>query len=188
MSKFNCVQHNIGRNQNTLTELFKNLQATDILCIQEPYLYKGRLPGVPSSWRTLHAGEGAGTAIIIPNRDIICFPVLTSTDLCVARLTVANDSWLLLNFYWSCRARSIRNYLRKIKEVMVKYPSKYILLLGDTNARSPLWGGEAFDRGDYSARSIKDKKGHELEEFLIENNLYVCNERTSPPPPSSVGI
>ncbi|GBO11879.1 Retrovirus-related Pol polyprotein from type-1 retrotransposable element R1 [Araneus ventricosus] len=64
---------------------------------------------------------------------------------------------------------NINELLEELDECLT-FTHDHLLLTGDFNAKSPLWGG-----------SIEDERGRQLLEFILSKGLAVVNEEDSPP-------
>lgn len=98
------------------------------------------------------------------------FPISVDPSMCVCKITNATDQWLIFNVYWDCHLSSLVDQLHLIKNLLFKFPCKQVLIVGDINTKNPLWGG-----------SICDAKSQDFVDFLVENDLSICNNSDSLP-------
>ena len=149
----------------------KNL---DILCIQEPFSYKGKVRGYNSpnltkiqpqccekSWVAAVVKKDAVDILVSvgdENEHIICFKVMTG-----------NSDLIIINAYCQ-HSLPLEGFLDKIGRILSNCQTEKVLITMDSNARSEVW----FDR-------ITDGKGVLLEEFIYEQDLTILNKPNNPP-------
>lgn len=115
--------------------------SVDFVFLQEPYLVKNKLYGIPIAWRALYASNDAKTAILITNKSVTCFPLILDPNFCLIKTTNLNKDWIFCNVYWEYYHNSLSHQLSYVKNCLRSFPSSYAIILGDFNAKSPLWGG-----------------------------------------------
>lgn len=168
----NIIQINLGRSKSRTYDLakFATLNKSDILLIQEPFLFKEKIIGFPTAWKIFHANQHARSAIIIINSNLLCFPVELSMDICTIQIGINNNKWLISSIYMQYNTPNIDNYLFLIENNLGKFRHCNILLAGDFNAKNPIWGGD-----------LLDNRGRQIEDFIASNNIIICNNRDSLP-------
>lgn len=155
-------------------ELLMSEMKIDILCIQEPFCYKGKVRGYNSPNLTKIEPQNCSyswVAAVVNNQKvevllnvgkqsehIMCFKVMTG-----------GTGFLIVNLYCQPSA-SLRGFLDKLQSLINEFSAEKVLIMMDSNAKSSLWYAEA-----------TDKKGTQLEEFISENNLMVLNKPNNPP-------
>ena len=98
---------------------------------------------------------------------MIALQQLTSSDCAVGLLTVGSNKILIASVYLDIKEQVIKPFLENI----IKYANKknYGLIVGmDSNAHSELYGRETNIRGE------------DLEQFIINNALFVENIGLTP--------
>lgn len=148
----------------------KNL---DILCIQEPYVYRNRVRGYSSP----------GLKVIQPNTCLPWVAVVVREDgvqtfhllheetehILSVHIVTNSGSFYLINVY--CQfSRPIEPFLKKLECIKNKVGGDNMVLVMDANARSELWHSRE-----------TDERGRLMEEFLMTNDLFVVNEAHNPP-------
>jgi len=154
----------------------------DILCMQEPYTFKGRVGGMRITERiVMGCAEDCKTAISIHNENI---DVVKLTQFCDSHCTCVEiqsnvGSFYLINIY-AQYSEQIEQHLDKIEQIITDLGTnqshKKIIITGDFNARSVMW----HDR-------LTDDNGKKLEDFISRNGLFLLNENGNPPTFSSNG-
>lgn len=172
INNLNIIQLNIGKNKSRTIELinFARTNNYDLILLQEPYFWKNCLPGIPPSWRSFYNSDKPRSAIIVNNRNLMCFPILVTRDIVIIQIGNAQSKWLIFSIYFHFANNTINEYLNIIETHIRRYLSCKILIAGDVNAKNPLWGGY-----------ITDHKGSELADFMASNNLLICNTSDSTP-------
>lgn len=145
----------------------------DILCLQEPYLYKGKVRGYTSSGCKVIQPDGTNpwVAVVAVEEKLQIFRVAceeTEHLLCLHVVSEA-DEFYLINIYCQFSMR-IEPFLINVEKVLNNLNSNKVIVLMDSNARSPLW---------FSNET--DERGKIVEEFLLSRNLFVINEPNNPP-------
>lgn len=153
-----------------LTMREKNL---DILCIQEPYVFKGKVRGYTSS----------GLRVTQPDSDIPWVAIVSAEDkIQIFRLAVGkSDHVMCVQVKSECEEMYIINaycqfslpivpILETIETIIQKIGNIKVLITMDSNAKSHMW---------FSKET--DERGKIVEEFLLRNDLYILNEPNNAP-------
>ena len=147
-------------------------QNLDILCLQEPFSYKGKVKGYnsPSLMKIQPQNSEKAWVAAAVNKDkvdvllnvgnecdhIMCFKVL-----------IRDLEFIIINVY--CQySIPLEGFLGK--RVINSFQSEKFLITMNANAKFGLW----FDK-------ITDEKGILLEEFVCENDLVILNKPNNPP-------
>lgn len=155
-------------------ELLIKEKGLDIVCIQEPFCYKGKVRGYNSPNLIKITPQNCGhpwVAAVVnkervevllnvgdENEHILCFKVMTG-----------DTEFVLINLYCQYSA-PLEGFLDKLQSLISGFPAERILIMMDANAKSSLWHAET-----------TDEKGALLEEFISENNLAILNRPHNPP-------
>ena len=154
-----------------LVELRKLIddQNLDIICIQEPYSCKGRIPHMPVSARIIKEGEAPMAAIVIMNKQVKVVRVsqLCNTHTNCIEVVSPSGRWILVNVYFQFSEDINLDVLRAICET---YSGTPIIIMADANSKSPWWFSK-----------IRDARGEILEDFISEFGLNVENQPHKPP-------
>ena len=146
-------------------------QEIDILCLQEPYARRGKIPFHSTRARIISADENPMSAIIVFNKHLtvtIIQQVMDEWTTCV-EVKTATDKFIVVSIYFQC-SHEIHPYLRKIRQICSICANQQIILCLDSNAKSVLWD---------SPRT--DCRGEALEELIMELNLDIINKPGNPP-------
>ena len=144
----------------------KNL---DILCLQEPFCYKGKVRGYNSPDLIKIQPQNcdkAWVAAVIKNDKL---EVLTSVGneceyvMCFEVLT-GNSEFIIINAYCQ-HSLPLEGFLDKIENIINSFQTEKVLIVMDSNSKSELW----FDK-------VTNPKGVVLEEFMYEHNLTILNK------------
>ena len=151
-------------------ELSKRVKGKEnyIALVSEPYTFKNIIRSAPYKSRVINGGAKPRAAIIVNNSlNIIAMQQLTTSDCAVGLLSVGSNKILIASVYLDIKEQVIRPFLENI----IKYANKknYRLIVGmDSNAHSQLYGHETNARGE------------DLEQFIINNALFVENIGLNP--------
>lgn len=142
----------------------------DILCVQEPYVYKGRVCGFGARNRRIIVPSFAcpWVAVVLSSRfdeDIELFPLSgLDTEHCVCvKLRSRSLELYIINVYCQFSV-PIDRFLGQLEGCLATVQSSNVIICMDSNARSVLWhsGGT-------------DARGELVEDFIAANNLRVLN-------------
>lgn len=173
------LQINAARSIAVAGELRALLQegSVDILCVQEPYQLKGKVVGYRSGTIRLVQPESKTPWVttMAAQAGVHLFRCGTGRDehMVHVKVAAASGEIHLINVY--CQySKPIEPFLDRLREMIIGIKSverdPSIVLVMDANAKSESWhAGQLDDRG------------RQLEEFIIENQLWVVNERTNVP-------
>ncbi|GBM82383.1 Retrovirus-related Pol polyprotein from type-1 retrotransposable element R1 [Araneus ventricosus] len=179
----NCSKHtvffqgNLGSSQVGTQEL-PNLsfgtagQFPDVYIIQEPYVPKGKAFGLPIKWRTVISHTNK-VLISLRNPGIELLVRITTDHVVAVDLGLGKDTLTLVAFYFPPSIdQSI--LVRELAGVFDSLQSRYIILAGDANVRSPIWGPATSDHRHHD-------DGGPFVEFILGRNLQVWNDPASVP-------
>ena len=152
-----------------LRQLVAELQV-DVLCIQEPYTMKGKVPFMPIQSRTIAETERPWAALVVINKDLTITKIHQHCDAHFNTVEIATSfgKWRLVNAYFQ-DCEPIEPYLTKMEEILVSRDTPTILAF-DSNARSTWW----YD-------SLTERRGKLMEEAITALNLNVENLPHNPP-------
>ncbi len=109
-------------------------------------------------------------AAIVTQREIkiIPLPHLSGKDLACGLWTLDKEKILVCSVYMEQLTRGIEIDLAQLAEVTSYAKSKGhgLIISGDTNAHSPVWGNDKYDQN----------RGASLENFIIEKELCILND------------
>jgi len=154
-------------------EMIMRKENIDILCLQEPYSYKGKVRGYTSSGYRIVQPDGVNpwVAVIVLEAKLQIFRLACEKSehlLCLHIISEADDFYLI-NVY--CQfSMPIEPFLTSVENVLNNINSNKVIVMMDSNARSHLW---------FSNKA--DERGKIIEEFLLSKNLYVANKPNNPP-------
>lgn len=171
MESLSLIQANLARaykaNENLC--IFQQENANEISLIQEPYLLNNKLIGFPIKHRIFAAPAGAKVATVIHDTNVEALPIRVRQTLIAVGVTWRKQKMLIINCYAPPRD-DINDTIQEIEEVLETTSYERIVVLGDFNAKSTVWGGNK-----------TDDRGKTLSEFIISKNWYIQNECTSLP-------
>ena len=165
------MQINLQHSRMATDNLMKLIQQdhTDIVFVQEPYLYQNKTAGITRTHRTYTAHEEKNrTAIIIANKNIdaVLIKQLSDRDTVVIEMRYKSIGILAASIYCDINEDIDKN-TSKIDEILRFNKSTGILIAMDSNSRSAVW----HDRHTNS-------RGKTLEEYLISRDLHIKNEES----------
>lgn len=149
-------------------ELIMKELELDILCIQEPYTYKGRVRGYTTPGMKIIQPdiENPWVAAVIKDQKMEAFhnTALETEHLMCFQVITEHENICIVNVYCQYSLK-IGPILDLVENVLNKLRGNKIILTMDANARSNFWyAGDADDRGK------------ELEETILTQDLYVINK------------
>ena len=159
------LQHSKTATDNL--NLFMKEAHVDIALIQEPYVYQNQVKGISRKNRIFSSGQGKKRAAIVVNNtgtDVILIHQMSEEDIVVVEITHGNRIFIAVSAYLDI-GKDIKEDLNKIKKIIQLAKGKGLLVAIDSNARSKTWHDV-----------ITNKRGRQLEEFVIENRLHIINE------------
>ncbi|GBL97219.1 Retrovirus-related Pol polyprotein from type-1 retrotransposable element R1 [Araneus ventricosus] len=167
-------QGNLGRSQVGTQELPHLVLPfrPDVYLVQDPYLVSNSIYGLPLNWRTVVAKSGK-VLVTVRNPSIALWIRHVTTHVVAVDLTMGGDSVTLVTFYFP-PSQSQARLVQELEEVVALCPPQQLLLAGDANARSLLWGPDIPDH-----RSV-DASGPFVE-FVLAHRLAVWNDPLSGP-------
>ena len=178
-----CWQINMQHSKAATAELVKRLQDTPtdaltIVLMQEPWINGGKMRGLGglTGMKALHVGKTARAGLIFKgNGHVWLVPEFSSNDICTAVLKTDSSEVYFASVYCDINM-AIKNELLINLTDFCNKNSKELILGMDSNAHSVLTGSE-----------LNNRRGDELEEFIMEQNLLVLNEGSTPTFEAGVG-
>jgi len=171
LSQVRCLQINLQHSRSATYSLMKVIDTdeTDIVLVQEPYVYQNKIIGIDKSYRIFSAGQGRPrAAIIIPNNkmDAMLIRRVSNEDTVLLEIKYRNQTLFAASMYFDIEEQ-IDNNFQKMDEILRIASGGKILIAVDSNARSKTW------------HDIKtNTRGRKMEEYLVSNQLYVTNEES----------
>jgi hypothetical protein len=161
------LQINLQHSRAATNNLMKTIEdGIDIICIEEPYVIKNKVIGIPRKYNILVQGEGRNrTVIVINNKMIDSIPIrqLSDEDAVVTEVLYNKFKIIIRSMYFDIK-RQIEYDLNKIKAIMQHAKGTGTILAIDSNARSTTWHDHLTD---HSGRIL---------EFLVSVQLHILNE------------
>ncbi|GBO42074.1 hypothetical protein AVEN_124522-1 [Araneus ventricosus] len=143
-------------------------QNLSILSLQELYQVGSTSKGIPDHVQLFTSeGEKLKCGIAIFNPKLSAMKAYTATNVVGVVIRVREKSILVISCYGPPKKNI--NELQELDECLL-FQHDHVLLTGDFNSKSPLWGG-----------SIEDERGRQLLEFILSKGLAIANEEDSPP-------
>jgi hypothetical protein len=132
-----CIQINLQHSKSATYNLLKvtDIEETDIIFAQEPYVYQNRPVGFGKKYRVFTAGTGKQrTAIIIRNDNIdaVLLSKISDEDTVVLELIYNNLEFYAICMYFNIQGQ-IENNLNKIDKIMKITNGGKVLIAADTN-------------------------------------------------------
>lgn len=158
-------------------ELIMGEHGLDVLCIQEPFTYKGKVrgytspgfrviqPSVDNPW--VAAVINSGRVEVFQNANlesghVICFQAITE----IGQINI-------INMY--CQySLDIEPFITRLEELLGGLKGQNVVITMDANAKSDWWFS-----------GMTDERGEKLEEMILEQGLRVVNKPNNPPTFSS---
>ena len=172
MKPLRCLQVNLQHKRAATSNLVQmiNENQLDLAFVQEPYIIRNNLAGIPKLLRTYVSGNGRKrSALLVNNKDIdVLITQLSDEDCIVVEISYGNFKFYGISSYFDIR-EDIEINSRKIEHILNYSKGQGLLIAADSNARSKTW----YDK-------ITNQRGKALEDFLTIYNLHIVNHRTEP--------
>ena len=136
-----------------------------IACIQEPNLQHGKPTGF-SNKQILCTDDPRAAVVTLKGIDIALIGSLSHRDCAWVILSNKNKKQAICSFYSDINERSLNV---NVDQTIGTYQN--VILLGDSNAHSTLWGSPS-----------NNIRGDSWEEYIFNNNLYLFNDTSDPNP------
>ena len=144
-------------------------QKVDIVCVQDAYLFNNRPKGLPSGV-AIYSSASKNCRILIFNPSVIHNQIFKANNSIFINISSSNNNFVItIGCQYSPPSANLEEDLQAIDKACNLF-NKNLLLVGDLNAHSPLWG--------YSSQ---DPKGTSLINFTIKHFLDILNDPGSQP-------
>ncbi|XP_035232105.1 uncharacterized protein LOC118203913 [Stegodyphus dumicola] len=165
-----ALQINLARSHVATAQLKTCIFEYDLIfIIQEPYCINDKPSGFPTQTH-FSPNEHPKTATVVVNPRLTVLNTYASSTLNVITLKIENRTITIFN----CYSQPITDLtdLTNLLNLAERYfdDQHDLLLLGDLNAKSELWGSP-----------FEDPRGRTLREFLTMHRLVVENDPDGPP-------
>ncbi|GBN99318.1 hypothetical protein AVEN_184966-1 [Araneus ventricosus] len=164
------LQINLGRTKaanDTLHPTSDKLQS-DLLLLQEPYIYDSQIKGIPQSWNIFNSISNKA-AVIIPSRQLHAALISCKQNTVAVKIQTGQQPTTFISAY-SSPYSNIQETLLEIQEIISSLPREKIFIGADLNGHNTLWG-----------YSDVNSRGTAIEEFILANNLFINNSSDAPP-------
>lgn len=158
---------NLGKRKFAHHQLLNKIHDLDGIATQEPYLIKNTLPGIPLSWALILCNNGTNSVTFILPTKCAFFKQYTTTNIIMLSLNHFGSELMVINVYPALDI-SLEPTLEELQQCMDMCDGKDVILMGDFNAKCPLWGN-----------SEQNHRGTLLIGFCTANNLSVVNDLNS---------
>jgi len=142
---------------------------SDILLIQEPYIYNRKIAGISTKNKIYTFHEDKSRAAIIINKrniDAILTTQLSNPDSALLELEYNGHSFYAASIYFDI-TEEIEKGLEKIDQMLEFTKGNGLIIAVESNAKSAAWH-------DFKT----NKRGKTMEEFIVSKNLYIMNEES----------
>jgi hypothetical protein len=164
------MQINLQHSKVATANLMKLVQQehTDIVFVQEPYLYQNNTVGITRTHRIYAPNEKYRTTVIIANNNIdaVFMKQLSDRDTAVIEIRYKSIRALAGSMYLDIN-EDIDKKTAKIDEILRFSKGIGILNAMDSNCRSTAWH-----------YNDTNPRGKTLEEYLTSRNLHIMNEES----------
>lgn len=145
----------------------------DIIIIQEPYIIRGIIPKM-AGIRTYYKGNESKVATLVfdQNIEVLFDRQLTNTHHVVVKIHKGNYAVNLVNSYFQFN-EIVETHLNSWDKIVRELGNENIIFAGDVNSKSLYWYS---DDSRMTGQTIEAfNRGQKIEEFILENNMEVCN-------------
>ena len=164
------TQINLMKNKLASSNLMRKIanSSKDILyLIQEPYLYRDKVPGLPTTYTMYGANDVAARAIILAPKIFPLFELthLTGRDCVTTLFKSGNIECYFVSIYCDCTLPVISSLVNQVVDYIEVKDAAAIFCL-DSNAHSVL----------YSDILESDSRGQIVEDFIMTHEFFLLNE------------
>ncbi|GBN71845.1 hypothetical protein AVEN_67850-1 [Araneus ventricosus] len=160
------LQINLGRTNaanDTLHPTSDKLQS-DLLLLQEPYIYDSQINGIPQSWNIFNSISNKA-AVAIPSRQLHAALISCKQNTVAVKIQTGQQPTTFISAY-SSPYSNIQETLLEIQEIISSLPRENIFIGADLNGHN---------------YSDVNSRGTAIEEFILANNLFINNSSDAPP-------
>ncbi|GBL72688.1 hypothetical protein AVEN_127931-1 [Araneus ventricosus] len=140
----------------------------DVVSINDPYLFDSKITEFPCEVRKYFHVSGAIAGVLIANPIFRVFPIRIDRNLAL-ELDIGNEKITVVSIYCIPSA-NITTDLNDLKRLLLEIGDKNVLIFGDFNAKSSIWG----PRGT-------DTRGQHVLELINNFDIQVVNNSDSLP-------
>ena len=156
-------QQNLRKSKVAHEHLVHDICKTDdIIFLQETYNYKNKITGLPKSFQA-YGNPGGRAAIIAPKKFNLWFcPEFSSRDYSVCLMHSNKKKIFLISAY----LHEDLDPTQGLEQILnsLNFSDSSMIIAMDSNAHSQMWGSQ-----------VSNHRGEKLEEFILSNQLNVCN-------------
>jgi len=140
MKPLRCLQVNLQHKRLATSNLvqIKSENKIDLAFVQEPYIIRNNLAGIPKSLRTYVSGNGKKrSALLVNNKqtDVVLNTQLSDEDCIVTEISYGNTKLYGINSYFDI-TEDIEINIRRIEHTLNYSKGQGLLINADSNARS----------------------------------------------------
>lgn len=148
-----------------------DLEDYDVVCVQEPYVWSnvkvGYLPkGVASHFSKTMDSLKRRTGVVVVNKHFPVVELLATRDIVAIKLDISSKQVAVASIHMPPEG-SIDTHMNLLQELINKQVGNDIVILGDFNAKSSVWGNPIFK---------SDVRRDDVLTFCIQNDLMIMNE------------
>ena len=166
MKPFRCLHGNLQHKRVATRNLVQMMSENKIVLafVQEPYIIRNNLAGIPKSLRIYVSGNGRKrSALLVNNKeiDVVLNTQLSYEDSLLTEISKGNTKSYGISSYFEI-TEDIQINIRKIEHILNYSKGQVLLIATNSNGRSKTW----YD-------IITNQRGKVLEEFLTICNLNI---------------
>ncbi|GBN63100.1 hypothetical protein AVEN_138099-1 [Araneus ventricosus] len=161
------LHHSIAAT-STIVQRAKD-QNISIACVQEMHQVRAAPVGIPSLLKLfVTQREVLKAGIICFNQDLPIMKVVSAINTVGATLPYRGKNLLIINVYCPPK-KELQHTLDELENCLM-LPHDTVLITGDFNSKSPVWG-----------RDSEDERGRQLMEFVLSKGLAIVKEEDTIP-------
>jgi hypothetical protein len=166
-----CKQINLKHSKRATDNIMHLTEQdnSDVIFIQEPYLYQNRMAGIKNLNRYYisHKDKSRAAIIITNNKiDALLIKQISTPDSTLIELKYNNTRFFAASMYFDITKETERD-LDKTEGILEFTKGKGFIIVVDRNAISKAWHD-----------SQTNKRGRILEEYITSKNLHIMNEES----------
>lgn len=165
------IQTNLDHSQSGTKALVHTMDVhqIDIAVACDPYVTRNQIPNIPNRHMRFAASENPKLVIFGNNAQYDWFPIVIHTHIIALRATSSSCQFTLIGVYIPPHDE-INFYLNLITNCITLSRTDRIIITGDFNAKSTMWGNQ-----------VSDSRGAALVQLLSQHSLTVLNDPNSLP-------
>ncbi|GBM71864.1 hypothetical protein AVEN_229361-1 [Araneus ventricosus] len=138
----------------------------DFVPVNDPYSFDSSVTEFPISFRKVFHPYNPLAGFIIANGSLKVFPFLVERNIAALEIGFEDENFVIISVYF-LPSKHIKEDLNELKKLLLQLCDRNILIMGDFNAKSRVWGPRDSDHRDDLVLEMADQF-----DLLIVNKNY----------------